>query len=43
MVQARVPNISELVDARVTSLKPLRIGDYGFIVTANGILLGRGA
>ena len=42
-MKAAVPNLIELVDARVTAFRPLQEEDFGFIATASGIMLGRGA
>ena len=46
-MNAKVPRLAaELIDARVTtrSLRPLQLGDYGFIValTDNGVMIGKG-
>ena len=32
----------ELVDARVTTLRPIQKGDFGFIMTAQGVMLAKG-
>jgi hypothetical protein len=40
-VKAKVPRLAELIDARVTSFCPLQVGDYGFIVTDNGVMIGK--
>ena len=40
--KARVPNIMELIDARVTILRPIRKDDFGFIMTGQGVMLAKG-
>ena len=40
--KAKVPRLTELVDARVTMIHPLQIGDYGFVLTANGVMCAQG-
>jgi hypothetical protein len=37
-----VPRLPELIEARVTLINPLQVGDFGFIITANGVMLGLG-
>jgi hypothetical protein len=37
-----VPRLPELIEARVTMIRPLQVGDFGFVLTANGIMLGHG-
>lgn len=32
----------ELIDARVTVLRPLQLDDYGFVMTTKGIMIGQG-
>ena len=32
----------ELIEARVTLIRPLQLGDFGFVLTANGVMLGHG-
>jgi hypothetical protein len=34
--------LSELIDARVTMIRPLQVGDYGFVTTADGVMVGQG-
>ena len=41
-ITARVPNLSELSEARVTVLRPLQVDNYGIIVTPAGVMVGRG-
>jgi hypothetical protein len=41
-VKARVPRLAELIDARVTNFCPFQVGDYGFIATDNGVMIGKG-
>ena len=40
--KAQVPNIMELIDARITTLRPIRKGDFGFIMTRQGVMLAKG-
>ena len=40
--KAMVPRLNELVDARVTIIRPLQVDDYGFVATANGVMVGQG-
>ena len=41
-MKAKVPRLAELIDARVTIFRPLQVGDYGFIATDNGVMIGKG-
>lgn len=41
-MKAKVPRLAELIDARVSIFCPLQVGDYGFIATANGVMIGKG-
>ncbi|TFY73791.1 hypothetical protein EWM64_g10221 [Hericium alpestre] len=38
--QANVPMLDHVVNACVSSLRPLRIGDYGIIFTEHGLMVG---
>ncbi|KAJ7907834.1 hypothetical protein B0H13DRAFT_1618080, partial [Mycena leptocephala] len=38
--KAGVPNLSEVIGARVSILRPLRIGDYGVVLTPHGLMVG---
>ncbi|KAJ7242483.1 hypothetical protein C8J57DRAFT_1084298 [Mycena rebaudengoi] len=38
--KARVPCLPEVIGARVTILRPIRIGDYGIVLTAHGLMIG---
>lgn len=40
--KSRVPNLPEIIGARVSLLRPIRIGDYGVILTARGLMIGHG-
>jgi hypothetical protein len=41
--KAGVPNLSEVIGARVSILRPLRIGqDYGIVLTPHGLMVGHG-
>lgn len=40
-MKAKVPRLAELVDARVSVFRPLQVGDYGFIATVNGVMIGK--
>ena len=37
-----MPRKAELVDARVSIFHPLQVGDYGFIATVSGVMIGKG-
>ncbi|KAJ7929447.1 hypothetical protein B0H13DRAFT_1859658 [Mycena leptocephala] len=37
---SRVPNLGEVIGARVSPLRPLHIGNYGVILTAHGLMVG---
>ncbi|KAJ7834395.1 hypothetical protein B0H13DRAFT_2426922 [Mycena leptocephala] len=39
--KAKVPNLSEIVGARVSRFRPIRIEDYGIIWTAHGLRVAR--
>jgi hypothetical protein len=41
-MKAKAPRLTELIDAQVTMIRPLKIGDYGFVTTANGVMVGQG-
>jgi len=41
-VKSRVPRLPELIEAWVTVIRPLQVGDFGFVFTANGVMLGHG-
>ena len=41
-MKAKVPRLAELIDARVTCFRPLQVGDYGFVITDNGVMIGNG-
>jgi hypothetical protein len=32
----------EVIDAQVTIIRPLQVGDYGFVMTENGVMVGQG-
>ena len=34
--------LAELIDERVSCLRPLQVGDYGFIMTDSGVMIGKG-
>ncbi|KAF8209530.1 hypothetical protein K438DRAFT_1503605, partial [Mycena galopus ATCC 62051] len=38
--KANVPNLPDIIAARVTMLRPICIGDYGVILTARGLMVG---
>ncbi|KAJ7791630.1 hypothetical protein B0H14DRAFT_3890546 [Mycena olivaceomarginata] len=38
--KAKVPNLPDIIAARVTMLRPICIGDYGVILTARGLMVG---
>ncbi|KAJ7827971.1 hypothetical protein B0H14DRAFT_3719732 [Mycena olivaceomarginata] len=38
--KAKVPNLPDIIAARVTMLRPICIGDYGVILTARGLMIG---
>ncbi|KAJ7122137.1 hypothetical protein C8R44DRAFT_876453 [Mycena epipterygia] len=38
--KAGVPNLPDVIGARVSLLRPIRIGDYGLILTARGLMIG---
>lgn len=40
--KAGVPNLPDIIGARVSLLRPIRIGDYGLILTARGLMIGHG-
>ncbi|KAF4611637.1 hypothetical protein D9613_004574 [Agrocybe pediades] len=40
-MKAAAPIITDIADARVTVIRPLQVGDLGFIFTTHGIMLGR--
>ena len=40
--KADVPCLSEVKNARVSPLRPLRIGDYGIVVTEHGLRVAQG-
>jgi hypothetical protein len=40
--QAQVPNLLELVDARVSRMKPIKVDDFGIIWTAEGVRVAKG-
>ncbi|KAF8236484.1 hypothetical protein L208DRAFT_1251519, partial [Tricholoma matsutake] len=40
--QAKVPLLDEVIDGRVTILRPLKLGDFGFVFTDKGLLIGQG-
>lgn len=35
--------MGEVIDARITTLKPLKFNEYGFILTEQGVQIGKGA
>ena len=37
-----MPNLRELIDARVTALRPIQLNDYGFAMTELGVMLCKG-
>ncbi|KAJ7320998.1 hypothetical protein DFH08DRAFT_713262, partial [Mycena albidolilacea] len=37
--KAKVPNLPDIIAARVTMLRPICIGDYGVILTARGLMV----
>ncbi|KAJ6580061.1 hypothetical protein DFH09DRAFT_1275779 [Mycena vulgaris] len=39
-IKAKVPHLAEVVEARVSILRPIRLGDYGVILTASGLMVG---
>ncbi|KAJ7182126.1 hypothetical protein C8R46DRAFT_826347, partial [Mycena filopes] len=39
--KAGVPNLAEVANARVTVFRPIRIGDYGVVLTTRGLMVGR--
>ncbi len=41
-VGLKVPMAIELIDGRVTTLRPLQLDDYSFVMTAGGIMIGKG-
>jgi hypothetical protein len=41
-MKAKAPRLMELIDAQVTMIRPLKVGDYGFVTTANGVMVGQG-
>jgi len=41
-VGLKIPYAIELIDARVTMLRPLQLGSYGFLMTTRGIMIGQG-
>lgn len=41
-MKANAPRLMELIDAKVTMIRPLRVGDYGFVTTENGVMVGQG-
>ena len=32
----------EVIDAQVTIIRPLQVGDYGFVMTGDGVMVGKG-
>ncbi|KAJ7034214.1 hypothetical protein C8F04DRAFT_1350091 [Mycena alexandri] len=38
--KAQVPNLAEVINARITILRPMRLGDYGVVWTAQGLMIG---
>ncbi|CAK5270401.1 unnamed protein product [Mycena citricolor] len=38
---AKVPSLPEVIDARLSMIRPLRFGDYGVIFTPQGLMVGR--
>lgn len=41
-VKAAVPCIDEVAEARVSAVRPLKIGDYGFVYTKGSIMAAQG-
>ncbi|PPQ87308.1 hypothetical protein CVT25_002058 [Psilocybe cyanescens] len=39
-VKSQAPRLPELIEARVTMIRPLQVDDFGFVITANGVMLG---
>ncbi|KAF8801615.1 hypothetical protein BYT27DRAFT_7261749 [Phlegmacium glaucopus] len=39
-IKSQVPRLPELIEARVTMICPLQVGDFGFVLTASSIMLG---
>jgi hypothetical protein len=39
---AKVPNLNDAIDARVTIFRPLKLQDYGFIFMDEGLMIGHG-
>ncbi|KAJ7722682.1 hypothetical protein B0H16DRAFT_1334577, partial [Mycena metata] len=37
--KAGVPKLAEVINARVTVLRPIRIGDYGVVLTTRGVMI----
>ncbi|KAJ7708424.1 hypothetical protein B0H16DRAFT_1746298 [Mycena metata] len=38
--KAGVPRLAEVINARVTVFRPIRIGDYGVVLTGRGVMIG---
>ncbi|CAK5278486.1 unnamed protein product [Mycena citricolor] len=40
-IDAKVPNLSEVIDARISMIRPLLPGQYGFVFTSQGLMVGK--
>ena len=40
--EALVPCLNEVAEARVSAIRPLKIGDFGFVYTKKVIMVGQG-
>ena len=41
-MKSKVPLLADLTSARVSNFCPLQIRDYGFVLTVNGVMVGKG-
>jgi hypothetical protein len=41
-VKANVPRINDVAEARISAVRPLKIGDFGFVYTKNAIIAAQG-
>ena len=40
--QAAVPCLNAVAEARINTVRPLKIGDFGFVYTKKAIMVGQG-
>ena len=41
-IKAKAPRLMEVIDAQVTVIRPFQVEDYGFVMTENGVMVGKG-